>query len=454
MSDLELMHRIQACKVRLLENNVFFGLLMQHIIFAIDPQCPTACTDGERIYFGSDFCDKLDDDQLYFVLQHELMHIVLGHCFRGQDHDQEQYNIAADIVVNSIIMHASWGDQPMYIQGQPLMHLTPNREEGRRYTAEDVYDMLLQQGNPRGGKGKTSAQNGAAGGQKAGSEDELNSGKKNGRTGAKSGQNKGKGRSCPAENGGTTSGTDSGQYADGTDYERGWHDDHSVWGRNADNAALSSQWKARMADALRIASASNQWNDNDGMWQRLVDKLTHPTVNWRLLLNNFVQQDITDYSFAPPDRRYQDDLFLPDFNVPTDSVQDLWLVIDTSGSISDKALAAAYSEIVGAIEQFEGRLRGFLSFFDTKITTPVAFEEVKDVLAIRPKGGGGTDFHVVFQYYRQHMAEQRDCSGIVIFTDGYAPFPPQSAAQGTPVFWLVNNEIVTPPWGIVARFAL
>ncbi len=447
MNDFDLLHRIQFCKVRLLEHNVFFGLLMQHIIFAIDPQCPTACTDGERIYFGSDFCDRLDDDQLYFVLQHELMHIVLGHCFRGRDYDPQLYNIAADIVVNSIIMHTSWGDQPMYIQGQPLMHLAPDHKAGRLYTAEDVYDMLLQQANPTGGNGKQSSQNGGQGSQNAQGSTDTDSDRNNGEEGTKNGNNKGKDKAGQG-------GGNGGQYADdGADYQNSWHDDHSVWGRNADNAGLASQWKARMADALRIASASKQWNDNDGMWQRLVDKLTHPTVNWRLLLNNFVQQDMTDYSFAPPDRRYDGDLFLPDFNVPTDSVQDLWLVIDTSGSIGDKALAAAYSEIVGAIEQFEGRLRGFLSFFDTKVTTPVAFEEVKDVLAIRPKGGGGTDFHAVFQYYRQHMAEQCECSGIVIFTDGYAPFPPQSAAQDVPVFWLLNNEIVTPPWGIVARFA-
>ena len=38
-----------------------------------------------------------------------------------------------------------------------------------------------------------------------------------------------------------------------------------------------------------------------------------------------------------------------------------------------------------------------------------------------------------------------------MLTDGYAPFPPESAANGVPVLWLINNEGVNPPWGKTAR---
>ena len=43
---------------------------------------------------------------------------------------------------------------------------------------------------------------------------------------------------------------------------------------------------------------------------------------------------------------------------------------------------------------------------------------------------------------------------IIILTDGYAPFPKESKANGIPVLWLLNNNKVEPPWGKVARIQI
>jgi hypothetical protein len=40
---------------------------------------------------------------------------------------------------------------------------------------------------------------------------------------------------------------------------------------------------------------------------------------------------------------------------------------------------------------------------------------------------------------------------IIILTDGYAPFPDEEKTMDIPVMWIINNEDVTPPWGVVAR---
>ena len=38
-------------------------------------------------------------------------------------------------------------------------------------------------------------------------------------------------------------------------------------------------------------------------------------TDWRKLLNSFIQEEVFDYSFTPPDRRNCDsEFFLPDFN--------------------------------------------------------------------------------------------------------------------------------------------
>ena len=69
---------------------------------------------------------------------------------------------------------------------------------------------------------------------------------------------------------------------------------------------------------------------------------------------------------------------------------------------------------------------------------------------IKPAGGGGTDFGIIFNYVRDHMQDNPPVS-IIILTDGYAPFPDEAVADGIPVLWLLNNETEEPPWGKVAR---
>ena len=177
-------------------------------------------------------------------------------------------------------------------------------------------------------------------------------------------------------------------------------------------------------------------------------------LDWRSILIDFVQAEILDYSFTPPDRRFDDSpFFLPDFNVPDDQVKDVLFMIDTSGSMSDDMVTAAYSEIKSAIEQFDNKLAGWVGFFDFDVTEPKKFENVDDLLKIRPYGGGGTSFDIIFEYVREHTKDNLPAS-IIVLTDGDAVYPDESCAMDIPVLWLLNNEEITPPWGKVARIEI
>ena len=174
-------------------------------------------------------------------------------------------------------------------------------------------------------------------------------------------------------------------------------------------------------------------------------------LDWKRILNNFLQERIADYSFAPPDRRFLDtDFFLPDFNEKDFVTKEILFMVDTSGSVNDDALAAVYSEIRGATEQFSGKLTAKLGFFDTMVTEPIPFENVDDLLAIIPYGGGGTDFRVIFEYIQFELYDKLPAC-IVVFTDGEGPYPAESQAMGIPVLWILDNNKCTPPWGTVVR---
>ena len=161
-----------------------------------------------------------------------------------------------------------------------------------------------------------------------------------------------------------------------------------------------------------------------------------------------------DYSFTSPDRRYDESpFFLPDFNEKDDLVQDILFMINTSGSMSDDMITAAYSEVKGAIDQFDGKLKGWLGFFDAAIIEPKPFISIEEFKIIKPVGGGGTDFHIIFKYVHSHMRDNLPAS-IIILTDGFAPFPKEKLSMGIPVLWLLNNEGVNPSWGKVARIKI
>jgi hypothetical protein len=238
-------------------------------------------------------------------------------------------------------------------------------------------------------------------------------------------------------------------------------DDHSFWDVSDELSNEQKEeneiWTTRMVDATEIAEQISIEFGSTGRGltplaaERVIKELKEVQTDWRTVLENFIQEEINDYSFSPPDRRFEDSpFFLPDFNEKDERVEDILFMIDTSGSMSDEQITTAYSEIKGAIDQFDGKLKGWLGFFDAVVVKPQEFENEDEFKIIRPAGGGGTSFDIIFEYVQNEMRDKPPAS-IIILTDGYAPFPDEKEAMGIPVLWIINNEDAQPPWGKVTR---
>jgi len=401
--------RILLSRIRILDDYGFYGLLLMHIIFSIDETCETAATNGKRIFFGPRFLDSLSDNELDIVMMHEILHVVLLHIIRGKNLEHERYNIACDIVINSTIMLERGLNKPIILKKHgELMHLAPNKQEGHLYTAEEVYEML-----PKGKAKKKTV--------KA----PVNT----------------KGRALKEE----------GELPENIPF----FDDHTRWDASMEeDDILRDVWVKNVIDAAEAISIQNKVKGRGNLpifAKRLIERLKKSQIDWRTILNDFVQEEINDYSFTPPDRRFDESpFFLPDYNEKEDTVRKILFMIDTSGSMTDAEITAAFSEVYGAVEQFGGKLSGQLGFFDAAIIEPIPFEDVEELKRIEAVGGGGTDFQIIFEYVARYMEEEPPAS-IIILTDGYAPFPEEKLANGIPVLWLINNEEVTPPWGKIAR---
>ena len=424
--------RLLLSRIRILYNHGFYGLLLMHMIYAVSEEIETACTDGVRITFGIDFLDSLSDSELDFVMMHEILHVVLQHCFRGDVEDPEAYNIAADIVVNSNIMleNGMKASSITLSKYGIAMHVAPDGKEGHEYTAEQVYAMLPKNLNK---KGNNKSPGSAVGGAKK--ENKKGNNKSPGSAVGRAKKEISKEQHQPV---------------------RVW-DDHSRWGKYEEDDTLRDVWVKRFedaAEAIKIRDPSNARGLLPAFAERILKELKKTQTDWRTILNDFIQEEVVDYSFAPPDRRFDDSpFFLPDFNGKEDRVEDILFMIDTSGSMSDDMIAAAYSEVKGAIDQFNGKLKGWLGFFDAAIIKPQPFSDENEFKTIKPAGGGGTDFQIIFEYVFHHMSDKLPAS-IIILSDGDAPFPQEKLAGGIPVLWLLNNEEVNPPWGKVARITV
>ena len=428
----EYIKRLLLSRMRILCNNGFYGLLLMHMIYSIDENCETAATDGRRIFFGPKFLDELNDSELDFIMMHEILHVVLQHCLRQGDRDNEQFNIACDIVVNSNILLS----ENMNLKSITLkkygesMHLAPDGKEGYEYTAEQIYGMLppsLSNGKPK------PALTGALGDNNDNNDDEQD--------GDAKGSALGRAKKIQAKN---------------KNVKAIW-DEHTRWCMDEQDETLRDVWTKRFEDAceaISIRDPSNQRGLLPLFAERLFKELKKPQTDWRIVLNDFVQQEIVDYSFTPPDRRLDGSpFFLPDFNDKDDLVEDILFMIDTSASMSDDMITAAYSEVKGAIDQFDGKLKGWLGFFDAAIVEPKPFTNEEEFRIIKPAGWGGTDFQIIFEYVPKHMQDKLPAS-IIILTDGFAPFPKEKIAGGIPVLWLLNNDEVDPPWGKIARITV
>ena len=526
---LAIVKRLQNARLDLMRSQPFYALLLMHMKFALDVTCETAYTDGKRIAFNPDFLKELDNEELQFVLMHEVLHVVLQHCFRRQsDYDPEVFDIACDIVVNSNIMH-SFGDDKRRITLRKygeMIHQTPKGEEGYRYSAEEVYAWVLEwlpklkqkqkqqnqqnqqnqkvtgnapQGDDTGeaeasdgtgdGEGSDSKSSDgddgevSAGGDGENSSDGMDDEKGGGNgdgdssisdadTGAQGGGGKGRkqGKS-KGSSGKSSAGGDDSAYELPEDPAAGGNlppeipkktvpsqfDDHSFWDGDDEEHTQRSTWLSRMVDATQIIrnfkGGSGRGTVPAGV-QREFDHLTESQLDWKAILIDFIQEEINDYSFSPPDRRFDDSpFFLPDYNEKDEHAEDILFMIDTSGSMSDSQITQCYSEIKGAIDQFDGKLKGWLGFFDAKVVPPIPFSNEEKFKIIRPYGGGGTSFQCVLDYVRDEMEKTLDKlpASIIFLTDGCAPWPDEKDAMDIPVLWLINNEMVKPPWGKVAR---
>lgn len=174
--------------------------------------------------------------------------------------------------------------------------------------------------------------------------------------------------------------------------------------------------------------------------------LLDPKQDWRELLRDFVTTTCAgkDYStWRRPNRRYVGmDILMP--SAISESLGEIVIGIDTSGSIGVDDLNAFLSEIKGICDTVKpSKVR--LLYWDTVVRKQEVYlqDELDGLVhATKPAGGGGTDPTCVPQYLNEHGIKP-EC--VVMLTDGYVGGWGQ---WSVPVLWcILNNKKATADVG-------
>lgn len=408
------MDRLNSIKLMLIIEQPFFGYLLMHIQFKNDDSIENIGTDGEKIYYNNSYVSNASDEEIKFMLMHQVLHIILFHIIRSlQYNDENTFNEACDLVVNSLVLES---DKYSYSQNMNIdvKHLV-NGREAREWTADQVYNMIKTDGSDK----NTNNNN---------DDEDIKAIIIN----------------------------DNKAWDDGSQSRNDAKDDHSLW-KNIKNKSkfelskMASEWASKLNDAIDLASKKN--GSVPGNIKRIIKYLETEIIDWKNALRNFVETEITDYSFNPPDKRYvSSDYLLPDFNDTEEKATGIFFFIDVSGSMSDEQVAECKAELRSCIKQYNGKVEGYLGYFDYEVSNLKSFDDEESMDEIESLGGGGTSFENIFKYLDEHDDEYEvETKKVIIMTDGYAPFPEEESLNVDEVLWIINNDEVTPPFGEVIR---
>jgi predicted metal-dependent peptidase len=217
-------------------------------------------------------------------------------------------------------------------------------------------------------------------------------------------------------------------------------DDHSSWeegedGEGVDAEVLKEKIKGINEKAIKAQQERN-WGSIPGGLAEAILAANRPTVDWRRELRYFINKLVQRGRKATrsrPNRRYG-------YSQPGSKrnyTSRILVALDTSGSVSNQDLSDFVAEINGMFTLVQCDV----ICFDTQVYgDPKAYTKKRSSIDV--EGRGGTSFGPVLD-----LAEESGYEGVILFTDGFAPFPPKPIH--TRVMWALtkSGEGVEPPYG-------
>ena len=398
--DAAVREKLITARIALLLKAPFFGNLATRMkLINADDWCSTAATDGRNFYYCTEFVEKLPPKQLEFLFGHEVLHVVYDHMGRRQDRHPKISNIAADYCVNADLIDQKVGERISIV---PLLY--DPKYKGMSY--EEVYDHLMKN-------------------VKQVTLDELME------------------QLLDEHLDGAGDGDDDGE-------------DGDKEGKGKGRPRLTDEEKQAIRDEIReavlqAANAAGAGNLPAGV-KRLIKDLTESVIDWRTLLEQQIQSTIkSDFSWMKTSRRgWHMDAIMPGM-LPGTQI-DVFIGMDTSGSISERDIKDFLSEIKGIMESYD-EYKIHVVTWDTEVYNHQIFtsDNLEDIESYVPAGGGGTDPMCVWQFLKDNDIEPKK---LIMFTDYcFFGWNPEEVEPYCDTVWVIKgNPSAEPEFGVWAHY--
>lgn len=354
---------------------------------------PTAYTNGRDEVYGRAFVASLSDAELRFLVLHECYHKLYLHLTTWRhlyDENAQKANKACDYVINIKLVDSDKKEGFIVMPKCGLLNA-----KYRDMDSAEVFNLLDEEDDGGDGDGGKSGNGG----------------------------NRGNGQGQPQ------------QSLD----DHGWDDAEEMDAE--EKKKLSQEIDEAIRQGVLAAGKMGSGGNRD------LEGLLQPQVNWREVLREYVTSTCVgnDYStWRRPNRRYIGmNVYLP--SGISESVGELVLAIDTSGSIGGRQLSAFLTEIKSICDVVKPQKVRIL-YWDTEVCRDEVYlqEDLgKLVQSTKPAGGGGTTVECVPAYMAKHGIKPQ---AVVVLTDGY--LGGSWGEWAVPVLWcILNNKDARPAVG-------
>ena len=388
--------KITKARASLILTSPFFASLALKMKLVEDPACDTMWVDGTSMGYNPTFIEPLPLEQVKGLICHEVMHVACHHNTRRGERDFKHWNIACDYAIDPIVKNAGFA--------QPWESIHPKYHH---WEAEKIFKDLFQSSKNKNGEG--------------------------GKEGAGQGIN------------GQDHKNNSAQTGHDKPYPCGFGEVRDHPGKNGGKASAAEKRQAEQEQKIAVKQAAQVARSQGALPQsldRLINEMTEPKIPWRQVLARFLtEQARNDYSWNMPNRRFiHQGLYLPELKNP--ELGQIALLVDTSGSISQKELNQFASEIQGILAAYKTDL--IVIYVDAAVQGYDLISSADTEINLEPKGGGGTDYRPGYDW----LQKQGDIPTAAIYlTDGYCNSFPEE--PNFPTLWVLTQGSVyfKPPFG-------
>ena len=398
-------------------NMRYLDLALCSLRYQMDTAAQTAGTDGYRIYFepyGISELYQRSRKGLNRLYLHMVFHCLFRHLTRRGDRQEDYWNLAADIAVESLIDGLDKRSVRRAVSPERQVVYRELRETLAVLTAEGVYHVLVKKGLK---------------------DEQLQKLK-----------------------------------------ELFLVDDHQFWPHPDSDTppeameALENRWQDIAERTETEADTFGQEEtDGDGSLTDQLKLQNRRRQDYRGFLRKFsvwreemqVDTDSFDYGFYSYGLRLYGNMPLvePQEYKEVKKIQDFVIAIDTSMSCSGELVKTFLSETCGILletESFFKKVRIHIIQCDEKIQHDArigSVEELKDYMEhFELKGGGGTDFRPVFSHVEElrEQGELRGLKGLLYFTDGKGRYPKKRPDYDVAFLFMQEDytDVAVPPWAM------